>query len=100
MVPVRVTMRNSMLESSVDFVVSRIENTKNLGFELIGLNVLHLSLDPSADIDIPFEVLIPTPGIHNLQALQLIVRQNNNEERSYPLEQQWLLHITDGASIQ
>lgn len=84
-----------MLESSVKFFVSSID--ENLGFELIGLDVLLLSLEPSEDIDIPFEVLIPEPGIHNLQALKLTIR-HKDQDLSYPLEQQWLLHVTDNIS--
>jgi hypothetical protein len=89
-----VTLRNRMLESPVNFSVS-VDIKKN-GFELIGLDVLLLSLEPSDDIVIPFEVLIPQPGIHNLQALQLIVR-HNDEDLPYPLEQQWLLHVSDSS---
>ena len=82
-----------MLETPVNFFVSA---EKNSCFELIGLDVLLLSLEPSEDVVIPFEALIHKAGMHDLQALQLMVR-HGDENLSYPLSQQWLLHITDSS---
>ena len=86
-----VTLQNRMLETPVTFYVSVEEHPT---FELIGLDMLRLSLEASEEITIPFEALIPTSGVHNLQALQLTIRQNG-EELSYQLQQQWLVIVTD-----
>lgn len=94
-VPVSVTLRNRMLETPVNFVVSV---DKNPSFELIGLDVLLLSLDPSQDIEIPFEALIPKAGIHDLQALQLTVH-HDDQDLPFELPQQWLVHVTDSSSL-
>jgi hypothetical protein len=80
-----------MLESPVKFYVSVEQHPT---FELIGLDMLRLSLEASENITIPFEALIPRAGIHNLQALQLTIRQDR-EEHSYRLQQQWLVHVDD-----
>jgi hypothetical protein len=87
----KVTLQNRMLESPVKFYVSVEQHPT---FELIGLDMLRLSLEASEEIAIPFEALIPRVGVHNLQALQLTIRQNG-EEHSYRLQQQWLVIVTD-----
>ncbi len=92
-VPIRVTLRNRMLESSVQFFLS-VE--KNPGWEVIGFDVLALSLQPSENVDIPMEALIPRAGIHNLQGLQVTVRQGE-EDLPFPLPHQWLIHVTEGS---
>jgi hypothetical protein len=86
----RVTLRNRMLESPVKFYVSVEQHPT---FELIGLDMLRLSLEASEDITVPFEAIIPRAGLHNLQSLQLTIRQGQ-EELSYGLQQQWLVDIT------
>ena len=90
----KVSLRNRMLESPVVFYVS-VEPHPTV--ELIGLDMLRLSLEASEEISIPFEALIPTPGVHNLQALQLTIRQES-EELSYLLQQQWLVRVIDSQS--
>jgi hypothetical protein len=80
-----------MLESPVKFYVAVDENSP---IELIGLDTLKLSLDASADITIPFEALISSPGVHNLQSLQLTIRRDM-EEHTYRIQQQWLVSVYD-----
>lgn len=87
----KVVLQNRMLESPVQFYVSVEQHPT---FELIGLDMLRLSLGASEGISIPFEALIPRAGVHNLQALQLTIRQGG-EEHSYRLQQQWLVTVTD-----
>ena len=80
-----------MLESPVKFYLAVNENSS---VELIGLDTLKLSLDASADITIPFEALISSPGVHNLQSLELTIRQDM-EEHTYRIQQQWLVSVHD-----
>lgn len=93
MVPLSITLHNRMLESPVQFFLS-VEKTP--GWEVVGFDVLSLSLQPSENIEIPVEALIPKAGIHNLQALQVTVR-HEDDERPFPLPHQWLIHVTDSS---
>lgn len=87
----KVTLRNRMLESPVKFYVSVEEYP---AFELIGLDMLRLSLEAREETTIPIQALIPRAGVYNLQALHLTVRQNS-EERAHRLQQQWLVSVAD-----
>ena len=83
-----------MLESPVKFYVSVNENSS---VELIGLDTLKLSLEASSDITIPFEALVSSPGVHNLQSLELTIRKDT-EEYTYRIQQQWLVSVVDAIS--
>ena len=84
-------MRNQLLNDSVQFSVSVDEHPT---FEMVALDMLQLSLEPQAEITVPFEALIPRAGAHNLQALKLTVTRDH-EEIPYPLQQQWFVVVTD-----
>jgi hypothetical protein len=111
-VPMNVTLRNQLLDAAVSFsLVGKL----NPSFEFIGLGELRMSLQPDESMDVPFDVLIPREGIHNLQSLQVQVRgsvgggdddrRTSNKEvvnkevvTLYDLSQQWLLHVSDSAT--
>ena len=87
-------MRNQLLEAAVKFYVS-VEDHPN--YDLIGLDMLRLTLEASGCTTIPFDVLIPRAGIHDLQFLRLTIR-DGEEELEFPLTQQWLINIEDTPS--
>ncbi|KAL3943892.1 MAG: hypothetical protein SGBAC_002050 [Bacillariaceae sp.] len=89
--PVKLTLRNQLLESAVKLVLSVKDDTT---FELIGCNVMPLVFQPQEEKTIPLEALIPRAGIHNLQAFELTVKREE-EEFFYPLKQQWIVTVTD-----
>lgn len=89
--PVKLTLRNQLLESAVNLVLSVKDDTT---FELIGCNVMPLVFQPQEDKTIPLEALIPRAGVHNLQAFELTVKREE-EEFFYPLKQQWIVTVTD-----
>lgn len=96
-VPVEVTLRNQMVESSVDFVVSIAEQAN---MDIIGPERLTLSLKASETITLPFDALLSRGGIHDLQSMHLTIQdsEETKEEISHSLDQQWLVHISDSSS--
>ena len=92
MVPIVITLCNRLLEAPVEFLVSA---EKQQGWEVIGFDALPLLLEPSASTEIPLEALIPKAGIHNLQALQVTVKQQQGEDLPFSFSHQWLVHVTD-----
>lgn len=89
--PVKLTLRNQLLESPVNLMLSVKNDTT---FELIGFNVMRLSFQPQEEKTIPLEALIPRAGVHNLQAFDLTVKREENEIL-YPLKQQWIVTVAD-----
>jgi hypothetical protein len=94
LVPMKVALRNRMLETPVEFNVS-LEPSSN--FDLIGTKMHSFTLDPSAETLLPLKALIQRAGIYDLQALELTVRQHH-EEVTYQLSQQWLVSVEDASS--
>mmetsp|Transcript_22289 Transcript_22289/g.55070 ORF Transcript_22289/g.55070 Transcript_22289/m.55070 type:complete len:1626 (+) Transcript_22289:223-5100(+) len=90
--PVKLTLRNQLLESAVNLSLAVKDNTT---FELIGFNVVRLSFQPQEEKTIPLEALISRAGVHNLQAFDLTVKREEEEEFFYPLKQQWIVTVTD-----
>ena len=95
LVRVEVTLKNRMIETSVKFSMSW---TPTSTFELIGTCEQNLELVASEEVTVPFEALIPKAGVHNLQALKLIVRHEQEEDKIYNLSQQWLINVVDSSS--
>jgi len=89
--PIKLTLRNLLLESPVNLILSVKDSTT---FEMIGFNVMRLSFEPQEEKTIPLEALIPWPGVHNLQAFDLTVKRDE-EEFLYPLKQQWIITVSD-----
>ncbi|KAG7348164.1 ER-golgi trafficking TRAPP I complex subunit [Nitzschia inconspicua] len=92
-VPVKVTLRNRLLESPVNFLYFLDPSS----YEFTGLKMQRVELEPDGHIDISFRALISQPGIFDLQSLRLTVRQGN-EEVTYQLSQQWLVSVSDSSS--
>eukprot|EP00980_Cylindrotheca_fusiformis_P016923 scaffold5156_cov143-Cylindrotheca_fusiformis.AAC.3 len=86
-----VTLRNQMLESSVNFDMTMRDHPS---FELIGLERLKLLLQPQEEKKILFEALVPRAGTHDLQALHLTVKREE-EEIPFPLKEQWFVAVAD-----
>jgi hypothetical protein len=87
-VPMKVTLRNRLLESPVDFMFS-LEPTS---YDLVGLKMHRFKLDPDGEVTIPLQCLISRPGIFDLQSLRLTVVQGDDEV-TYKLSQQWLVCV-------
>jgi hypothetical protein len=92
-VPLQVTLRNRLLESPVNFLYS-LEPTS---YDFTGMNMQRFDLEPDGEVTLSIQALISRPGIFDLQALRLSVRQEN-EEVTYQLSQQWLVNVTDNSS--
>jgi hypothetical protein len=90
----KVMLRNQMLESPVDFYFYADAKTT---FELSGSTMHRFRLEPSAEVRISYEALIPRAGIHDLMVFHLAVLQGKEEVR-YPLTQQWLIHVSDSVT--
>jgi hypothetical protein len=88
----RITLRNRTIASGIiDFKLIMEQSST---FELIGVEHLILSLEAGKEITIPFEALIPRPGIHNLQTLQLsIKKQDEAIPQVYKFPLQWLVTV-------
>ena len=96
--PVKVTLQNQLLKSPVSF---SLVSKSHPSFELIGLGKLQSSLQPDSSMEVPFDVLIPKEGIHNIQSLQIKVRHSGADLEEiilYDLSQQWLLHVSDSGT--
>lgn len=102
-VSVVVKLKNRMLETPVSFSWSFSESqSSSSSFEWIGIFQQQVELACNEEISVPFEVLVCEPGIHNLQTLSFVVRRSTNasdqENVTYNLSQQWLLHLVDSSS--
>lgn len=93
LVPLKVTLRNRLL----DFPVSFQYTLEPHSYELRGVSTSRMDLQPDGQAEFSVQALIPRPGIFDLQALQLSVRQGN-EEVTYQLSQQWLVSVIDNPS--
>jgi hypothetical protein len=101
-VSVVVTLRNQLLDAPVSMsLVTKV----NPSCELIGLDQSHISLEPDETMEVSFDALIPWGGMHNLQSLQIRVRQSSNADGKgdeeailYDLSQQWLLNVSDSGN--
>jgi hypothetical protein len=93
LVPMKVTLRNRMLESPVEFQIS-LQPTAN--FELIGAKMHKFKLDASEEVTIPYQALVTKSGTYDLQALRLTIMEET--EITYELSQQWLVSLKDTAS--
>lgn len=87
-VPFKVELRNRLLESPVDFLISLEPKT----YDLIGMKKQRFQLDPDGDVTLSLQAVISRPGMFDLQALQITVRQWN-EDVTYQLSQQWLVRV-------
>lgn len=95
LVPLRVTLKNRMLESSVKFIVSWEPVST---FELIGTTEQILELQANEEITIPYEALISKAGVHNLQKLRFVIQPHGQQQQHK--EQQWLIHLIDSSSAE
>ena len=117
LVPWSLTLKNRMLETPLRFTWSWVEaaqqhstTTTPSCLEPIGTCAQTLELDPTQETEIPLEVLVTEAGVHNLQNLRFVVHRghdpNNNtedekeEDVTYRLSQQWLIHVVDSSSPQ
>ena len=95
MIPVRLTLHNRLLQNAVELYVTA-EN--NHTFDLVGLDMLRLTLDANQATTIPIQALISQPGVHDLQAFSLTIRQTDKTEVSFSLDKQWLVTVTDSSA--
>lgn len=83
-----------MLESPVNFEMTVKAQPS---FQLIGLETVRLSLQPQEELTIPLEALVPSAGAHDLQALHLSVKRDQ-DDLPFPMKQQWLVFVSDISS--
>lgn len=93
LVPLKVTLRNRLLECPVCFRYALEPHS----YELTGVSTGRMDLQPDGQAELSVQALIPRPGIFDLQALQLSVRQGN-EEATYQLSQHWLVSVSDNPT--
>jgi hypothetical protein len=93
-VPMKVALRNRMLETPVEFQVCFESSSK---FDLIGMKMHRFTLDPSAQTTLPLKALVQRAGVYDLQAVELTVMHENTES-TYQLSQQWLVSVLDVSS--
>lgn len=89
----RITLRNRTVASDMDFELIMEQSST---FELVGVERLILSLQAGKEITIPFEALIPRPGVHNLQTLQLNIKNQDEAAATpqvYKFPLQWLVTV-------
>ena len=90
-----VSLRNILLDVAVEFTIAV---TPKAGFEIVGPHSKSLKLDPSSEVLLPFQTIIPRSGIYNLQCLQVKIRQEGNIDCTYHLSEQWLVHVGDSSA--
>jgi hypothetical protein len=87
----RISLRNRTVASDIDFELFMEQSST---FELVGVERLLLSLEAGKEITIPFEALIPRPGVHDLQTLKLsIKKQDEATPQVYKFPLQWLVTV-------
>jgi hypothetical protein len=102
-VPFTLNLSNRLLESPVRFtwIWESLESPSSL--ELMGTCAQTLELDPSEKTDISLEILVTKAGMHNLQNLRFVVHRGTDpdveEDSTYTLSQQWLIHLVDSSSF-
>jgi len=95
-VPLKVILRNRMLESPVEF---QVQFDSKAAFDLIGTKLHTLNLEPSGEVTLALEALVQRAGVYDLQALELIVK-HEKQEVTYQLSQQWLVSVKNGSPQQ
>jgi hypothetical protein len=83
-----VKLQNQLVSSKVDF---RLGVSASPTFEIIGMESTLMSLEGGEELTIPLQALIPRPGVHNLQRLEVKLEQELGSY-SFP-ESQWLVSV-------
>jgi hypothetical protein len=94
LVSMSVSVKNVLLETTLEFYSVILPKA---GFELVGPHMQRFKLGPSKQVELSFNAIIPKSGIHNLQCLQLTVRQQGNVECTYNLSDQWLVRVGNSS---
>jgi hypothetical protein len=92
-VPLKITLQNRLLKSPIGFLYS-IEPTS---YNFTGMKMQRFDLEPDGKVEVSVRAFISRPGIFDLQALRLSVRQGGDEV-TYQLAQQWLVRVCDSNS--
>uniref|UniRef100_A0A7S1YLX7 TPPC8 C-terminal Ig-like domain-containing protein n=1 Tax=Grammatophora oceanica TaxID=210454 RepID=A0A7S1YLX7_9STRA len=92
-VPLEITVRNRLVEASVEFEFS-VERPKT--FEFIGAECFTWEMEGGEELTIPLTAVIPTPGMYNLQHVRLVVTRDNGQKVSYLFPLQWLVQVDNG----
>jgi hypothetical protein len=93
-VPLQIRLSNRLLETPVNFLYSLDPSS----CDLIGTKTHCFNLEPNGEVSLSLQALIARPGIFDLQALRLSVRQGN-EDLSYQFSQQWLVSVKSTSSL-
>jgi hypothetical protein len=83
-----VKLRNQLVSSKIDF---KLGVSASPTFEIIGMESTLMSLEGGEERTIPLQALIPRPGVHNLQRLEVKLEQELGSY-SFP-ESQWLVSV-------
>ena len=105
-VPVEVTLRNQLVETPVDFVVTLKDASNTM--DLIGPEEQALTLAGNDTVTLPYEALLSRGGTHDLQSLALTILPASTEQEegkeegvvgvAHSLHQQWLVHVSDSSN--
>jgi len=90
MIPLKVTLRNRLIETSVEFEFAMDHPD---GFDFTGPERYCTSLKGGEELSIPMRALISAPGVYNLQKIRLIVDNGEPIPVSYVFPLQWLVTV-------
>jgi hypothetical protein len=99
LVPFTLKLNNRMLETPVRFTWAwdSSPTVSSSSLELVGTCAQTLELDPCQETEIPMEVMITEAGVHDLQNLLFVVHRETEEDTTYRLSQEWLIHLVDSS---
>ena len=89
-VPIDLTLRNKLLESNVEFVLT-VDCPET--FDLGGPEALFRELKGGDELALRLNAIIPSPGVYNLQRVRLTV--GGKEPISYLFPHQWVVHVKE-----
>jgi ER-Golgi trafficking TRAPP I complex 85 kDa subunit len=90
MIPFKVTLRNKLVESTVEFEFAMDHSDT---FDFTGPERYCTALKGGEELSIPFRALIPVPGVYNLQKVRLVVSNGEPIPVSYVFPLQWLVTV-------
>jgi tetratricopeptide (TPR) repeat protein len=96
MIPLKVTLRNKLIESTVEFEFAMDHGDT---FDFTGPERYCTTLKGGEELSMPFRALIPAPGVYNLQKVRLVVGNGEPIPVSYVFPLQWLVTVNATKSM-
>ena len=89
--PLTVKLKNELTTSSVEFMLAVNGGST---FELIGMASRRVSLTGGEECLLPMQALIPNPGVHDLQVLEVkIVKWHGRCPLLFLPDSQWIVTV-------